>query len=129
MYNSQIVAIRIKNLAKINKIIIKDMLDECGLSKNALSSMNAGGSMPKSENLAKIADYLNCSVDYLLGRTDEPQGITQINTGDVGNNSSVNINKNNSDDELVSLINSLSLLDRSKVVLFIDELKQNENND
>jgi hypothetical protein len=25
-----------------------------------------------SFNLAKIADYLDCSVDYLLGRTDDP---------------------------------------------------------
>ena len=28
--------------------------------------------MPKSDSLAKIADYLNCSVDYLLGRTENP---------------------------------------------------------
>lgn len=26
-----------------------------------------------SSNLALIADYLNCSVDYLLGRTDKPE--------------------------------------------------------
>lgn len=26
--------------------------------------------MPKSENLAKIADYLDCSMDYLLGRIE-----------------------------------------------------------
>ncbi len=70
MYNSLNVANRIKHLSKIKKIIIKDMLFECGLSKNTLSSMLSGGSMPKSENLAKIADYLDCSVDYLLGRTD-----------------------------------------------------------
>ena len=24
-------------------------------------------------NFAKIADYLDCSVDYLLGRTDNPE--------------------------------------------------------
>lgn len=29
-------------------------------------------SMPKADNLAKIADCLNVSVDYLLGRTDDP---------------------------------------------------------
>ena len=27
-----------------------------------------------SGNLVLIADYLNCSVDYLLGRTDDPMG-------------------------------------------------------
>ncbi|WP_369597904.1 helix-turn-helix domain-containing protein [uncultured Oscillibacter sp.] len=27
---------------------------------------------PSCEILEKIADYLDCSVDYLLGRTDNP---------------------------------------------------------
>lgn len=34
---------------------------------------NLKTSMPKADTLAKIADYLDCSVDYLLGRTDNPQ--------------------------------------------------------
>ena len=72
MYNSQDIALRIKQLAKEKQLILKEMLECCGLSKNTLSSMLSGGSTPKSENLAKIADYLDCSVDYLLGRTDNP---------------------------------------------------------
>ena len=72
MYISANIANRIKELCKNKNIIIKEMLDDCGLSKNALSSMLSGGSTPKCENLAKIADYLDCSVDYLLGRTDNP---------------------------------------------------------
>lgn len=31
---------------------------------------NMKTSMPRADNLAKIADYLGVSVDYLLGRTD-----------------------------------------------------------
>lgn len=72
-YESVAIAERIKFLAKQQKIQIRAMLDECGLSKNTLSSMLSGGSTPKSENLARIADYLDCSVDYLLGRTDNPE--------------------------------------------------------
>lgn len=71
-YKSNEIAQRIKLIAKQRKIKIATMLKECHLSKNALSSMSSGGSTPKSENLAKIADYLDCSVDYLLGRTDNP---------------------------------------------------------
>lgn len=73
MYEAYQIAERIKVAAKSRNIVIKVMLEECGLSKNTLSSMISGGSTPKSENLAKIADYLNCSVDYLLGRTDSPE--------------------------------------------------------
>lgn len=72
MYESDKIAGRIKELAKSKQIPIKTLLDECRLSKNTLSSMLSGGSTPKSENLAKIADYLDCSVDYLLGRTENP---------------------------------------------------------
>lgn len=73
MYEAVHIAERIKSLAKQKKIQIKTMLEGCNLSKNTLSSMLSGGSTPKSENLAKIADYLDCSVDYLLGRTDNPE--------------------------------------------------------
>lgn len=72
MYEAINIAQRIKHLAKGKKVQLKIMLEQCNLSKNTLSSMLSGGSTPKSENLAKIADYLDCSVDYLLGRTDNP---------------------------------------------------------
>lgn len=72
MRNSQEVAITIKLLAKSKKIAIGKMLSDCDLNKNSLSTMQSGGYLPRTETLAKIADYLDCSVDYLLGRTDNP---------------------------------------------------------
>lgn len=42
-----------------------------GLS-TATATKWKNGSIPNGEALAKIADYLDCSVDYLLGRTDNP---------------------------------------------------------
>ena len=71
MYNSNNVATNIKNMAKKKKIAIGKMLQDIGLGINTMSNMKT--SMPKADNLAKIADYLDCSVDYLLGRTDNPQ--------------------------------------------------------
>ena len=73
MHYSQEVAITIKALAKQNKITIKELLSECNLSINTLSSMQSGGFYPRIEAIVKIADYLDCSVDYLLGRTDKPE--------------------------------------------------------
>lgn len=35
--------------------------------------MQSGGYLPRTETLIKITDYLNCSVDYLLSRTDNPE--------------------------------------------------------
>ena len=73
MHNSQEVSNRIKLHAKSRKIAIGAMLSDCNLSKNTLSSMQSGGYLPRAETLSKIADYLDCSVDYLLGRTDNPE--------------------------------------------------------
>lgn len=67
------IADRIKALAKSKKIPVGKMLQDCGLNKNALSSMQSGGYKPRLDNITKIADYLGCSVDYLLGREESPQ--------------------------------------------------------
>ncbi len=75
MYNSSNVAERIKALAKSRNLSVKVILEQAGLGFNTMSNMK--NSMPKADNLAKIADCLNCSVDYLLGRTDVPD----VNTG------------------------------------------------
>lgn len=68
MYISSNIATRIKKLAKSKGVVIKDMLSECGLGANTMANLKT--SMPKADSLAKIADFLGCSVDYLLGRTD-----------------------------------------------------------
>lgn len=72
MYDSQEIATRIKSTAKSKKVSLKVMLSECNLGINTISQMSKGNDM-LSKNLARIADYLDCSVDYLLGRTDNPK--------------------------------------------------------
>ena len=69
MYISNNVAERIKIAAKSKGLSVKKILEEVGLGFNTMSNMKT--SMPKADNLARIADYLGCSVDYLLGRSDE----------------------------------------------------------
>lgn len=73
MYNSSYTASKIKSYCKKKGITIKSMLSGCGLNKDTLTSMSCRGSWIKPSALAKIADYLDCSVDYLLGRTNDPQ--------------------------------------------------------
>ena len=71
MYSSTNIAERIKQLAKIRGVSVKKLLEDVGLGFNTMSNMKT--SMPKADNLAKMADYLGCSVDYLLGRTENPE--------------------------------------------------------
>ena len=71
-YSSTLVANRIKLLLKKKKISASKMLLDCDMNKNALYTMQSAGYLPRLEAVARIADYLDCSVDYLLGRTDNP---------------------------------------------------------
>lgn len=43
-----------------------------GISTGNISDWKKGRCMPSAEKLTLLADYLDCSVDYLLGRTDNP---------------------------------------------------------
>ena len=72
MFTSSQIADRIKQAAHTRGVLVKDLLVDCNLSKNTLSTMKSGGSFPRIEALVAIADKLDCSVDYLLGRTDDP---------------------------------------------------------
>ena len=73
MYSAEQVAERIKALAKRRGMSLNVLLEKSGSNKNGLFSMANRGSMPKADNLASFADVLDCSIDYLLGRTDNPE--------------------------------------------------------
>ena len=43
---------------------------ETGISQGLMGEYKKGIKLPTINNLIKIADYLDCSIDFLLGRTD-----------------------------------------------------------
>ncbi len=61
--------LRIKNLG----LTAKKLSDDTGISTGNISDWKSGRSMPTASKLVILADYLDCSVDYLLGRTDNPK--------------------------------------------------------
>ena len=92
MYNAQLTISRIQSIIKKRGLTQKEVLSRCDINENTLKRMTDNKGM-SSFYLAKIADYLNCSVDYLLGRTDNPNvtADTYIN-GDNNNNGTQAIN-------------------------------------
>lgn len=46
---------------------------ETGISQGLISEYKNGIKLPTAQNLVKIADRLDCSVDWLLGRTNRPE--------------------------------------------------------
>ncbi len=51
-----------------------------GVTRATISTWNKKGSAPKGETVKMIADALEVSADYLLGRTDDP---TDYTNGDL----------------------------------------------
>ena len=53
------------------------------VSSSVISKWKKGECLPNGETLKRIADYLDCSVDYLLGRTDDPQAHKRRKLGQI----------------------------------------------
>lgn len=68
-----IIAIRIKERCKERGVSIKALLEQTETSRNLIYEIEGRGSCPSGETLLNLADYLDCSVDYLLGRTEKQE--------------------------------------------------------
>jgi len=78
MYDSFKVAEAIKATARERGVLLRCMLGDLNMGINTLSQMSKG-QIIGYDNLARIADYLNVSIDYLLGRSKAVQmGDTQL---------------------------------------------------
>ena len=55
---------------KINKLTQRQMADYLKIAQPSYIRYENGSAEPSLENLIKIADYFDVSVDYLLGRAD-----------------------------------------------------------
>ncbi len=127
MYNSQEIADRIKLIAKVQQKKISEILLSCNLGKNTVAKI-AKGTDILTLNFAKIADYLDCSVDYLLGRTDNPTigAGNNINQSNVNSdNSIVSVGTDSSDElmqEFIQVFKSLDFSDKIKVMDFVNKL-------
>lgn len=80
MQNSQFIADRIKQQIKEQNKSVKGTLSDLHMGINTISALSKGKEISYVK-MSEFAEYLNCSVDYLLGRTDNPQSHT--GTGEI----------------------------------------------
>ncbi len=96
MYNSSETSTRIRQLAKAKGIQMAELQEKCGLSKNTIMQSGKSQEGMKAKNLYAIAELLECSVDYLLGRTDNPNetgiSVTDNNQMSLTGNNSISVN-------------------------------------
>ena len=67
------VFMRLKELRKKKGISQLRLATELNTTQNTISRYETGEREPGIDELIKIADYFNVSVDYLIGRTGNPK--------------------------------------------------------
>ena len=114
MYTSSDVADRIKEVAKLRGMTVKQVLERASLGRNMMTMMRT--SMPKADNLAKIADVLGCSVDYLLERDERQISINR----DFEREKSPSVSEE--DQDLLATVHQLDARDQGKVLGYAESL-------
>lgn len=64
--------LRLKELRKKRRISQVTLAIELNMNQNSISRYETGEREADYKTLIAFADYFNVSVDYLLGRTDNP---------------------------------------------------------
>jgi transcriptional regulator with XRE-family HTH domain len=83
----------------------KDVAEYLGVAKNTYSQYEKGKREPSIEKIKLLALYYNCSIDYLIGSTD---------------------NKNSNSDSIIASLKKLKINDLKK---FIDLAQQYQDED
>jgi HTH-type transcriptional regulator, competence development regulator len=87
---------RLKIARKTNKLTQEGLAMKLKTTKGTISNYENGYSSPSNEMLNDLADVLDVTTDYLLGRTDKPDGNAnqnKINKQDETYDSLAEINK------------------------------------
>jgi transcriptional regulator with XRE-family HTH domain len=59
-------------LMKKRNVTAKQLSEKLKIGKNQFKYWKDNGNIPNGETLISLADYFDCSVDYLLGISDDP---------------------------------------------------------
>lgn len=104
---------KIREQRNINQLKVATDLD---MTQESISKYETNRATPSANVLIKLANYFNCSVDYLLDRTENPK---------------MNIEKvsiqNEEIESLIFRFNKLSTENKNKLDGFLSALEQDNN--
>lgn len=63
---------RLKELRSLRGLTQKDVADSVGMAQMAYQRYEYGTREPAYQKLLALADYFDVSLDYLVGRSDDP---------------------------------------------------------
>ena len=104
---------RLKELRKEKGLLQADIAKVLSKTITCICDWERGRTEPSSEDLIKLADFFGCSLDYLLGRSD-----------DFGNVNVITSEANLSKDEqtVLSCFQSLDIFQREAILIQLKAL-------
>lgn len=105
----------LRKLRESKKMTQLTLGTQLGVTQELISRYEIGDSFPQPQMLIKIAEYFNCSVDYLLGLTDIPTPLKHLNSTNI------------KDAEIINKYNSLSKEDKKYFDRFLSFLLDNSS--
>ena len=72
MFSQESFASRLKQLRLKNNLSMNDLAKALHTSKTFVSYIESGKRTTPIDKLVEIADYFDVSLDYLVGRSDDP---------------------------------------------------------
>lgn len=70
-----VIIMRLKDLREDNDVKQKELAEYLNIKQNTYSQYENGKREIPLDTLCKLADYYNTSIDYLIGRTNNPNRI------------------------------------------------------
>src|SRR5262245_26970266 len=75
---SEVFPDRLRKARYIRELDQSRLAERAGLPSSSISHFEAGSRKPSFENLRRLANALEVSTDFLLGRVDEPEANAQV---------------------------------------------------
>ncbi len=112
-----------------------DLANYIGVANSSVSDWKKKGSTPSADKIVKISEFLNVSVDYLLGRVDEPDKYLKITYPIDPTEKGIKLSSSNSKPknntqfdetttQVAEMFSKLNLVDKTKVLSLMVELNQ-----
>ena len=72
MFDQIFFSSRLKSLRATHNVSSQTLANAIGISRPAISQFENAANAPSIDTLIALADYFDVSLDYLVGRSDEP---------------------------------------------------------
>lgn len=113
---------RIFNVMEQKHLKQSDLAKYIGIASSSVTDWKKKGSIPSADKIVKISEFLNVSIDYLLGVSNEPN-LKQLVSNDNIEISQLNVDETTS--QLISLFKELSFKDKVEVMNLVIKLSDN----